>query len=72
MTRQQRIETLKLIRETAQRTHETLELMRKIAQRTCERCKYTYEVPISVFVDECNKELDALSSRAVTSLDDKP
>ncbi len=40
-----------------------LELLREIAARTCERCIRTYEVPISVFVDECSKEINELRGK---------
>ncbi len=40
-----------------------LELLRKIAMKTCERCIRTYEVPISVMVDECTKELARLNEK---------
>jgi len=38
-----------------------LKLLRAITQRTCKRCIRTYEIPVSVMVDEINKELAAIA-----------
>jgi len=35
-----------------------LKVLRDIAKKTCKRCIESYEYPISVMVDECNKELE--------------
>ena len=37
-----------------------LKVLLVIAERTCRRCRESYEYPISVIVDECNKELKRL------------
>ncbi len=40
---------------------EVLELIRDLAARTCARCIKTYEVPISVLVDECNQMIEGFT-----------
>lgn len=48
---------------------EVLKLLRTITQRTCKRCIRTYEIPVSVMVDEINKELARLSPHQTAERD---
>jgi len=51
---------------------EVLKILRTIAQRTCKRCIRTYEIPISVMIDEIDKELRSRSAANRRRVRDRP